>query len=248
MDNLLYTASAGAREIMLTQAVMTNNLANAATVGFRKDLQHTQSNYLTGGNGGLDTRVFAGNRTHSFDINEGRIQPTGHSLDIAINGQGWFVVLAEDGTEALSRRGDLRLDVLGQLVNGAGDPIVGEGGPIVLPPHSDIAIGSDGTVSIVPLGDDINEMATVERIKLANPDEALLHKGADGLIHREDNIPFEADAEVRIISGSLEASNVNPIEVMVQMIELSRRLEGHVKLMGTIEEMDQSSSQLMRVN
>ena len=246
MDNLLYTASAGTREIMLTQAVLTNNLANAGTVGFRKDLQHTQSNYLSGN--GLNTRVFAGNRTHGFDTAEGRIQPTGHSLDIAINGEGWFVVLSEDGTEALSRRGDLRLGMLGQLVDGAGNPIMGEGGPIVLPPHSDIAIGTDGTVSIVPLGDDINEMATVERIKLANPDKLTLHKGADGLIHRQDNVPFEPSAEVRVISGSLEASNVNPIEVMVQMIELSRRLEGHVKLMGTIEEMDQSSSQLMRVN
>lgn len=246
MDNLLYTAAAGAREIMMTQSVLTNNLANASTPGFRKDLQTTQSSYLLGP--GLDTRVFAGERDHTFDSTEGKVQPTGRSLDISINGEGWIAVQGEDGSEALTRRGDMKVNALGQLVNGAGNPILGNAGPIAIPPAREIEIGSDGTVSIIPQDSDDQIMSTIDRIKLVNPLDAGLYKGMDGLIRSSTEFEFDADAEIRVVSGSLEASNVNPIEMMVSMIEMSRRLESHVKTIETIEQLDQSSSQLMRVN
>lgn len=246
MDSLLYTAAAGARDIMLTQAVLTNNLANASTPGFRKDLETTESSYLQGP--GLQSRVFAGERQHTFDSSDGRMLPTGNSLDIAINGDGWIAVLGEDGAEALTRRGDLKINALGQLINGAGNPILGDGGPIAIPPAREVTVGSDGTVSILPLDSDDQIMSAIDRIKLVNPSDVGLYKGGDGLIRSSGQVEFEADAEVTLVSGSLEASNVNPIEMMVSMIELSRRLESHVKIIETMEQLDQSSAQLMRVN
>lgn len=246
MDNLLYTAAAGARDIMLTQAVLTNNLANASTPGFRKDLETTESAYLQGA--GFSSRVFAGERQHTFDPSEGRILPTGRSMDIGVNGEGWIVVQGEDGSEALTRRGDLRVNALGQLINGAGNPIMGNAGPIAIPPAREVAIGSDGTVSVLPLDSEDQVMDVVDRIKLVNPATTSLYKGTDGLIRSSTQQVFDPDATVNLVSESLEASNVNPIEMMVSMIELSRRLESHVKIIETMEQLDQSSSQLMRVN
>jgi flagellar basal body rod protein FlgF len=101
---------------------------------------------------------------------------------VALEGEGWIAVQAPDGGEAYTRAGDLRVDPLGRLTNGAGHPVMGEGGPIALPPFEQIEIGGDGTVTIRPLGQPANALAVVERIRLVNPDPATLRRGEDGLI------------------------------------------------------------------
>jgi len=133
------------------------------------------------------------------------------------------------------------------LLNGAGQPVVGENGPIALPPFSSLTIGADGTVSIVPLGERINALAVLDRIKLVNPPGGVLEKGADGLLRPVDNLELVPAAEVRLASGALESSNVNSIAAMVRMIELSRQFETHVRMMSIAEELDASSAQLMRL-
>lgn len=243
MDHFLYIAASGARETMLSHAVNTHNLANTATPGFRADLLMAQSAMIKGE--GHESRVYSIGDSQAIDYSQGILNVTGRELDVAINGEGWLVIQTPDGSEAYSRRGDLRVNEFGQLSNGVGQQVVGNNGPIALPPFSDIAIGSDGTVSIVPLGEDPNTLAIVDRMKLVNPDNTLLTKNLNGLIQLKDGIAAEPDSNVTLVSGSLETSNVNAISAMVKMIELSREFETHTRMMKTAEQLDQASAELM---
>lgn len=246
MDHFVYIAASGARETMLAQAANTHNLANASTTGFRADLVTAESAYLSGA--GHESRAFAGMKGRGVDFREGVINSTGRMLDVAVNGQGWMAVEAPDGSEAFTRRGDLRVNEFGQLLNGTGLSVLGKAGPVAIPPYSDISIGGDGTVSIVPLGEDPNTLVVVDRIKLVNPDQSLLVKSENGLVQMSGAEIALPDASVGLVSGALESSNVNSVEAMVQMIELARQFENQVKMMKTAEELDQSSAQLMKLN
>lgn len=245
MDHLLYIAASGANEAMLAQAANSHNLANASTSGFKADLVQAQSNYLVGE--GFDSRVYGMAREQGSDLRAGALQSTGRALDVAVAGEGWMAVQAPDGGEALTRRGDLRVDEFGLLRNGAGEPVLGDAGPVALPPFSSLTIGADGTVSIVPLGEQANAVVALDRIRLLNPPREVIEKGADGLLRVSDDVESVPDAGVRLATGSLETSNVNPVESMVRMIELSRQFESHVRLMNTAQELDASSAQLMRL-
>lgn len=246
MDHFIYIAASGARETMLAQAANTHNLANASTTGFRADLVTAESAYLSGA--GQESRAFAGMKGRGVDFKEGVINSTGRTLDLAINGQGWMSVEAPDGSEAFSRRGDFHINEFGQLLNGAGQAVLGNAGPVAIPPYTDITIGADGTVSIVPLGEDPNTLVVVDRIKLVNPDTSLLSKGNSGLVQMTDGGEALPDASVKLVSGALESSNVNSVEAMVTMIELARQFETHVKMMKTAEQLDSSSAKLMTMS
>ncbi|EED30863.1 flagellar basal-body rod protein FlgF [gamma proteobacterium NOR5-3] len=247
MDHFVYIAAAGAKESMLAQAANAHNLANASTTGFKADLVEAETVYLRGA--GTETRAYNVIRDTGVDFDEGVLNQTGRDLDLAINGQGWFAVQSLDGNggEGVTRRGDFRIDELGQLVNGAGEALLGNDGPIALPPFSSLSIGSDGTVSIVPLGELPNAQAVLDRIKLVNPPTENLTKGEYGLLTTNGGLPMEADGNVKMVSGALESSNVNPVTAMVRMIELSRQFEHYVKLMKVAEDVDTSSASLMRL-
>jgi flagellar basal-body rod protein FlgF len=172
---------------------------------------------------------------------------TGNTLDVAVQGKGFIAVQAPNGTEAYTRAGDLRLDTNGMLLNGAGHPVLGDGGPITVPQHSSISIAPDGSVSIVPLGQGPETSAIVGRIKLINPDETQIERGEDGLFRMRDGTNPEADANVRLASGTLETSNVNVADAMVTMIELQRHFDLQVKAMRTAEENAAAAAQLLRM-
>jgi flagellar basal-body rod protein FlgF len=248
MDNFVYVAASGARETMLAQANNANNLANASTTGFRNDLLMARSALVVDPSRNMTTRIFGMMETSGIDFSEGTINTTGRELDVAVNGQGWIAVLASDGSEAYSRRGDLRVDQFGQLVDGAGSQIMGKSGPIALPPFSQLEVGADGTISIVAVGETPNTLSEIDRIKLVNPGREMLVKNEDGTIRTREGEEIDADPAVSLLSGSLESSNVNTVESMVRMIELSRQFESHIKMMKTAEELNQSSVQLMSMS
>jgi flagellar basal-body rod protein FlgF len=182
------------------------------------------------------------------DLRPGPAQQTGRNLDVAIDGRGWLAVQAPDGGEAYTRAGDLRIDTLGQLTTGTGLPLLGEGGPVAVPPYERIEIAVDGTISIQPAGGTPNTLVVVDRIKLVDPAPETLTKGEDGLIRIEGGGEAPADASVRVFSGMIEGSNVNGIDAMVRLIELSRQFELEVKMMKAAEENDRQAAQLMRMS
>lgn len=245
MDRMLYLAMSGAKQTMLAQAAVSHNLANANTVGFRADLEAFRSMPVFGP--GHPSRVFAMSERPDVDYRAGTVISTGNNLDVAINGDGWLAVQAQDGSEAYTRAGDLRIGSNGILETGAGHPVLGNGGPVAIPPHETLEIGSDGTISILPLGQDPNALADVDRLKLVNPDIKQLVKGEDGLFRLEDGSQAPADASVSLIRGSLESSNVNTVQAMVEMISLSRQFEMQIKAMRTVDENEQQTAQMMRL-
>jgi flagellar basal-body rod protein FlgF len=244
MDRMLYVAMSGAKETLIAQGNATNNLANASTPGFLADFNQFRSMPVFGS--GYPTRVYALDERPQVDFSRGHIEQTGRDLDVALQGEGWIAVQASDGTEGYTRRGDLWIDENGLLKTGNGLPVLGNGGPIAIPPAEKIDIGSDGTISIRPLGQAANQLATVDRIKLVNPSPSDLEKGKDGLVHLKDGGEADFDAEQRLSTGALEASNVNVVNEMVHMIELARRFEMQVKMMKSAEDNAEAGAAILR--
>jgi flagellar basal-body rod protein FlgF len=195
---------------------------------------------------GEPSRVYATNSSVGWDATTGSAQYTGVDLDVAVTGDGWLAVQGPDGREAYTRAGDLRIDATGQLLNGAGHPVLGDNGPITVPPHNSVTVGRDGSISIVPLGQQASTMSTIGRIKLVNPPAASLERGSDGLFRMKDGGDAPADAAVQVTSGALESSNVNIAETMTQMIELARRYELQIKSIRTAEEDANQSTRLLQ--
>lgn len=245
MDRMLYVAMSGAKQTMLAQGAVSNNIANVNTTAFHQDFSAFRAMPVYGA--GLPTRVYTMAERPATDLTHGMLQSTGRDLDLAINGDGWFAVQARDGSEAYTRAGDLHLGAGGVLTNGAGLPLLGNGGPIVIPAAEKIEIGVNGGISIRPVGQAATNLAVVDRIRLVNPDARELVKGADGLMRMKSGAPVEPDASVTVSAGALESSNVNPIEALVQQITLARQFDLQIKMMKTAEENDAATTQLMRL-
>ena len=243
MSNIANLAAQSAREIQQAQAVVTHNLANSGTTGFKADLYQAQSSYLNA----ADVTGTAGSNGSALDYSAGAIAQTGRDLDVAITGDGWFQVVANDGTLALSRRGDLRVGTDGILKDATGKTIMGNAGPVSLPPYSSLSIGTDGTISIVPMGELPTNIVALDRLMRVNPPVEQLVKSADGMVRVEDMNRLEPDANVRVAVGALETSNVSPVGAMVEMITLARSFEQHIQTIKSAEELDASSASIMKL-
>ncbi|MDH7944878.1 flagellar basal-body rod protein FlgF [Pseudohongiella sp. SYSU M77423] len=245
MDRALYLSMTGASQAMQAQTIHANNLANASTTGFQADLAQARSMAVYGP--GMPSRVYSMTENPGTDFTRGPLQQTGNSLDMAVKGEGYIAVLAPDGSEAYTRAGDLQLGVFGELLTGSGLPVLGNNGPVVLPPHENVEFGADGTVSVRELGQGAQVLAAIDRIKLVNPQPQELVKGTDGLMRRVDGGETPADAQVELASGYLEGSNVNVVDSMVEMISLARNYEMNVKFMQTVQQNSESSARLLQI-
>lgn len=245
MDRMIYLAMSGAKQTEFAQSINSNNLANVSTTGFRADLHAFSAAPVNGP--GVDSRVNAVVESYGTDFTQGPVATTGRDLDVAIQGPGFIAVQGTDGREAYTRAGNFRVSSGGLLTNGAGHPVVGEGGPVAVPPSSSLLIGGDGTVSVQPMGQGPETLAIVDRIKLVNPDTGELAKGSDGLLYLPEGETAPADAEVRVTSGALEQSNVNVARTLVNMIELSRQYEMQINVIKTAREDADSAAQMMRL-
>ncbi len=246
MDKGVYLLMSGARESMIAQARVANNLANASTTGFRADLQDFRSMPSIGD--GLQSRTFVQSERPGYNFNEGGLITTGNSLDVAINGEGWIAVQRPNGSEAYTRAGDLRINANGLLENGRGYQVMGNNGPIAIPPVEKMQIGGDGTITILPLGAPETAVTILDRIKLVKPVNADLTKGSDGLFENINGAIEPADASVKLISETLEGSNVNAISELTDMIAMSRQFEIKVKFMNNFKELGDKTDSLMRVS
>jgi flagellar basal-body rod protein FlgF len=240
MDALIYTAMSGAEHVLRGLQVRANNLANANTGGFRADMASARSVAAQGY--GYDSRHLAALGGYGVDGTAGKLSETGRPLDAAIQGAGYFAVETDEGP-AYTRAGNFTLSGDGALMLGA-RPVLGEGGPIVLPPHSAMTIGQDGTLSIVSEGG--NETQTVDRLLLVNPDPADVTKNQAGLIVSRSGMGFAQDDSVVVLGGHLEGSNVSPVEEMMQSMSLTRSFEVQMRLYKVADEMADAGNRLIR--
>ncbi len=248
MDKSLYIAMTGAKHNMMAQTSHANNLANANTNGFKADFEQARAMGVYYGEG-LPTRAYALTERPATDFSHGALNQTGRDLDVAIDGDGFIAVQNDEGEESYTRSGTLMVDALGILRTGNGLPVLGNGGPIALPPADKIEIGLDGNITVIPQGQGPQSPVVVDRIKLINPDIQEMSKGEDGLfVALDEEGPFPPDANVRLVSGFLEASNVNAVGELTSILSLSRQYELQVKLMANAKEMSQASAKLLQMN
>ena len=246
MDRMIYTAMTGAKHILEQQATNTNNLANATTTGFRAQLDSFRAVPVVGD--GLPTRAFVVDSTVGSNFTPGVLQQTGRSLDVALDGKGWIALELEDGTEAYTRSGNFKLSENGVLQTQAGINVMGEGGPISVPPDVHLAIAKDGTVSAIDATSTPGAVNTLGRIRLVNPPEENMVRGDDGLFRTKDGTVPDADAGVTVVGSALEGSNVNVADAMVNMITLSRHFEMHMNLIKNAESNATKASQLLTLS
>lgn len=249
MDRLIYTALSGATQTLDRQAVVANNMANASTPGFRAQLSMFRAVPVNGD--GLATRAITAATTPGADFTPGQMTETGRSLDVAIDGDGWLAVQDEAGDEAYTRAGGLQMDSTG-LLRSNGNVVLSEfGQPLVLPLGAKVTIAADGTISALGAGDKPSSIAEVGRLKLVNPPEKSIARGGDNLFHPRanadgsDGMPFAADDAVRVASGAIESSNVDPTDAMVSMIDNARRFEMQMKMISSADENARSANQLL---
>lgn len=247
MDKALYIAMTGAKHNMMAQTSHSNNLANVNTTGFKADLAQARSMPVYYGEG-QPTRAYAMTESPATDFSRGPSVETGRDLDIAVEREGFIAIQAPDGGEAYTRAGSLHIDSVGILRTGDGLPVMGNGGPIAIPAAEKIEIAADGTITIVPLGQGVEAVAQVDRIRLVNPPLDSIKKSTDGLIrviNPEEDVP--ADGGVRIVSGFLEGSNVNAVNELTSIMSLSRQYEMQVKMMQTVKENSEASTRLLQI-
>ena len=245
MDKLIYTAMTGASQVLEQQASVSENLANVSTPGFRSVLNTFRAVPLLGE--GLPTRTFVVDSTIGTNFSPAGLQPTGRDLDIAVNGKGWIAVQGPDGKEAYTRNGSLQIGADGMLKTSTGLNVIGSSGPINIPPTSQITFAYDGTISSIPDGSQAGGITVIDTVKLVNPPENQLERGADGLFRLKSGTAAPADPNTQIVPDNIEGSNVNTVSALVNMISLSRKFDMQMKMLTTADNDAKQASTIMGI-
>lgn len=246
MDRLIYTAMTGAKATMGQEAAVAHNLANSTTTGFRAEMHRLRAVPVQ--SQALPSKAFVVDASVGADYTPATIIQTGRNLDAAINGKGWFAVQMADGSEAYTRSGSFTLDANGNLLTRSGQPVVGDSGPITIPPDNVIDIAADGTITATPTTGSLTTTTTVGRLKVVNPDEAQLDRMENGLFKMKDGSQANADPLVRVAGGYLEGSNVNVVAQMVDMISLARQYDLNTRLLQAAQDDDKAATQILSVS
>jgi flagellar basal-body rod protein FlgF len=244
IDRFAFTAMTGAKHAMGQLATTTHNMANLQTPGFREMLSMFRAVPVDGAS--ADSRAFVVDSTPGADWTPGSVSPTGNPLDVAIQDKGLFVVRRGDGQEAYTRSGKFHLDAQGFLVTSAGLNVLDDqGSEIQIPEDSqDIQILPNGTVRVTLPGQMFD--TTVARLKLVNPMPHTLERLSDGLFGSTEEL--EASDDVNVLQGSIEGSNVNAAQAMVQMIAQNRLFDLNIRLIQAAEQNSKTAGTLMSLS
>jgi flagellar basal-body rod protein FlgF len=235
----IFTSAAGMLPRMLQQEVIANNLANAATVGYKKDrlfLKTMMDASLVLQKDTNQNPLMLNAEKISTVLSQGGLRATGNPLDFALSGSGFFVVNTPSGT-MYSRDGRFSLTAEGDLVTVSGFPVLGEGGPINLP-KGDITITPTGVIQVNGL--------EVDMLKVVNFEEPnSLYKQGDNLFAARDDATERQAFGTTVSQGFVENSNVEAIKEMVDMITLHRMYETSARaLMAQDETLDKAVNQV----
>ncbi len=245
MDRLIYVAMTGARHALEAQATVAHNLANVNSSGFRTQLNALRAVHLFGD--GMPTRSYVVDSTVGTDFRPGTIQQTGRALDVAVMGQGFLAVQLPDGSEGYTRAGGLSVGPGGVLQSPQGYPVLGDGGPVSIPPDVNVTIAKDGTVSAAPTTGRAS-VNVLGRLKLVNPAPAELVRGDEGLFRLRDGGSAPADGSVVLAAAAIEGSNVNAVEQLIGLISHARAFETHMKMLQNADQNDRQANQLLSIN
>jgi len=243
VDKAVYVSNSGTENLMHRMEILTNNLANSSTTGFKADYS-SPTQTKVGKDNTAGTRIYSGIANTWSDFSEGPVTATGRDLDVALNGKGFIAVQSASGREGYTRAGNLHIrDNL--LVTGAGQLVIGTSGVISIPAAAErVSLSSDGTVTAKIRG--ATDPVRIGRIKLVNPAIQNLQKGDDGLIYPAAGQPgAQQDNKVRLTAGALEGSNVNAVKALTDLVDLSRQFEMQSRLMKAVQENADHANQVM---
>jgi len=259
MDRMVQTALNSMKMLMENQVATAHNLSNLSTPGFRQDVVTDFSSIYLNRQEGLEPRIVAAREVGKFSVEQGMLDNTKNPMDLAISGDGYFVVQPNNADPAFSRRGDFSVNENGELLDGAGNKVLDAGmQPLVIPAFREINITAQGEILIQPIAAAPGELpVNAGTIATYVPQEGdVLKKSLDGKIRFDPNInedgtleqiPIEPNQQAKLATGYLEKSNVNAVEEMVNTIDQMRKFEMHVKLIQMAEELDQAGTSLLRI-
>ena len=249
MDRSIYTALNSMSILRDNQSVTSQNLANVSVPGFQKDVQINFSSVYLDRDKGIDPRVMALQEPGGFDSTPGPISQTGSPMDVAIDGNGFFIVQPSSGGKiAMSRRGDFGVSADGILTDGTGTkPLSTDLEPIVVPPYRTITISGNGIIEIEPLNGPVGQKLRVAQLATTAGSEVPLTKTIDGFVRPFDGTIPEPDNRALLLNGFLEGSNVKSVDELVAGIDQSRAYEVNVKFLTTAKEIDEATASLMRM-
>ena len=259
MDRMVQTALNSMKMLMENQVATAHNLSNLSTPGFKQDVVTDFSSIYLNRQEGLEPRIVAAREVGKFSVEQGMLDNTKNPMDVAINGDGYFVIQPNNADPAFSRRGDFSVNENGELLDGAGNKVLDAGmQPLVIPAFREINITAQGEILIQPIAAAPGELpVNAGTIATYVPQEGdVLKKSLDGKIRFDPNInedgtleqiPIEPNQQAKLATGYLEKSNVNAVEEMVNTIDQMRKFEMHVKLIQMAEELDQAGTSLLRI-
>lgn len=235
MSGGMYLAAAGALVQQLRLEVLSNNVANINTIGYKGDRsifqipEETESQVFETPIEGIQSlSPYAPPFSTVIDFSQGAIRQTGNSLDVAINGKGFFSIQTPDGVQ-YTRQGSFTLDTEGVLVTQDGYPVMGEGGAITLEEGS-VEIDMEGAVYV-----DGDEIGRLQIIDFPNVD-GLKKAGNGRFIALDTAMPGSRPENTVLRQGHVESANVNPVRAMTEMIETSRAFEAYQKVIQSTDE------------
>lgn len=244
VDKALFVDMGGAKSAMRSLRVIANNLANSNTVGFHADFE-TVKPQKSHSSDKLQTRIYAASTDGWSDMRQGPITATGRDLDVAIRGKGFIAVQTKEGREAYTRAGNLEIAANGTLMTERGDIVKAVQGIINIPASSRISISESGVVTVQPMGQGVLEMVNVGQIKTVEIPANNLKKGLDGLYYTKDDTSPMPSQNVHLVSSALEGSNVDPVQALTSLIDMSRQFEIHTRLMKSVEDNSGKVNQLL---
>ena len=249
MDKFIFTAMNTVNNIYDNRSVRAQNMSNISVPGYRRDLgtKSAGTAFLNVMNG-FQSRAFAlKDNNNIFESTPGQLSQTNEAMDIAIRGDGYFMVKGQ-GDVSLTRRGDLSVDGDGFLMNGSKAKLLdAELNPIQIPANRSITFSENGEIIIEPVGAEAGTRVRVGQIAMTSGVDLKLKKFPDGEIRPVDGKVPEIDQKARVIQHNVELSNVNITDELVNSIEDQRQYEINIKLISTAQEIDEGTSSLMRL-
>jgi len=251
MDRLVFTSNATINEQATARQVLVNDLANVSTVGFKSSYDVALKTVKVEGPGFASRYQAQAMVRDQIRLTPGPVMATGRPMDIALADTAVMTVQAPNGDIAFTRRGDLRVNTQGQLENGSGHLVLGNGGPIAVPPGMMVSVNPDGTIYAKdPAQPATAPSVLIDQLRLRDAGNTKLSRRQDGLF-KVDGQPDGTDialgnAQPRVIPLALEGSNSSAIESMTKLIDHSRSFETQIRIIKEIKALDESGASMMK--
>lgn len=246
MDGALFIAMNGLQHRLGALASCAHNIANASTSGYKAEEFTIKPTVISGA---VNSRTYGNASEISSHFKEGPMIATENTLDIAVDDSrskniGFIAVQTPDGQEGLTRSGSLSINKNGLLVTSQGDLVLqSKGGVITLTDATNVSIAKDGTINGQRAGD--SQTTNFGQIKLVEIAKEDVTRRNDGLYGSKNNSTVPASANIRILDGFIEGSNVNPMTELAKLIDISRSYEMQTRVMKMIQEFSTDANKLL---